>query len=88
MCENDVILNIRNLTEGTAIRIVTTFRDCDGQEFTQGTVLRFKERNYLPYHAGHTVYFDHATMYLCDNDETGAIVQNHNQMYFEPVVDA
>jgi hypothetical protein len=31
---------------------------------------------------GHTVYFQERTMYLCDDDETAAIVQNHGSKYF------
>jgi hypothetical protein len=73
-----------NLTPGTAIRIAKTFKDYHGHEFTAGTVLHFKERNYLPYHSGHTVYFNEATMYLCDLDETAAIVQNPGLEYFGP----
>ena len=35
------------------------------------------------YHSGHTVFFQEATMYLCDDDETSAIVQNLGGEYFE-----
>jgi hypothetical protein len=45
-------------------------------------MLHFTQRNYLPYHSGHTVYFQEATMYLCDDDETSAIVQNRDDEYF------
>ena len=69
-------MNIWNLVPGAAIRIVKTFRDCRAAEFTEGTILHFTHRNYLPYHSGHTVYFQEATMYLCDDDDTAAIVQN------------
>jgi hypothetical protein len=79
------ILTIWNLTPGTAIRIVKSFRDDGGSEFREGTVLHFQKRDYLPYHSGHTVYFEEATMYLCDDDETGAVVRNQDTMYFEPV---
>jgi len=75
-------MNVWNLKPGTVIRIVKTFRDCYGSEFAAGRILHFTHRNYLPYHAGHTVYFQEATIYLCDNDETSAIVQNHNDEYF------
>jgi hypothetical protein len=76
------MVNIWNLTPGSAIRIVKTFRDCGGDEFAEGMLLHFTHRDYLPYHSGHTVYFQEATMYLCDNDETGAVVQNHEGEYF------
>ena len=71
------------MQEGAVIRVVKTFRDCAGNEFAQGRIVHFKDRDYLPYHSGHTVFFREATMYLCDNDETSAIVQNIGGEYFE-----
>jgi Domain of unknown function (DUF3601) len=76
------MVNIWNLTPGAAIRIVQKFRDCAGNEFAEGRILQFTHREYLPYHSGHTVYFREATMYLCDDDETSAIVQNRCGEYF------
>src|SRR5215469_8825466 len=78
-----VMADIWNLQPGATIRIVKTFQDCYRNEFAEGRILHFTHRNYLPYHSGHTVYFREATMYLCDNDETCAIVQNHGDEYFE-----
>jgi len=75
-------MDVWNLQPGTVIRIVKTFQDCYGAEFAAGRTLHFTHRNYLPYHAGHTVYFQEATMYLSDNDATCAIVQNHKDEYF------
>jgi len=77
------ILRIWDLSPGIAIRIVKTFRDHGGNEFTKGTVLHFKDRNYLPYHSGHTVYFEEATMSLWDEDATRDVVENSNNEYFE-----
>lgn len=78
------MVNIYTLEPGATIRIVKTFRDCSARnKFVEGTILHFTGRIYLPYHAGHTVYFREVTMYLCDDDETCAIVQNHNAEYFE-----
>jgi len=76
------MVNIWNLTPGAVIRIVKQFRDCAGAEFAEGTILHFTHRDYLPYHSGHTVYFREATMYLCDDDDTSAIVQNQGGEYF------
>jgi len=76
------MVNIWNLTPGAAVRIVKKFRDCTGNEFSEGRILHFTHRNYLPYHSGHTVYFREVTMYLCDDDETSAIVQNRGGEYF------
>ena len=76
------MVDIWNLQPGAVIRIVKTFRDCYGAEFEAGTVLHFKDRSYVPYHSGHTVYFAEATMFLCDNDETCVIVQNQGGEFF------
>ena len=76
------MVNIWNLAPGAAIRIVATFRDCFGAEFKAGSILHFTHRDYLPYHSGHTVYFREAAMYLCDDDETSAIVQNQSGEYY------
>ncbi len=76
------MIDIWNLQPGAAIRVVKAFRDYHGQEFTAGRVLTFTHRNYLPYHGGHTIYFLEATLYLCDNDDTCAIVQNHDDEYY------
>ena len=78
-------MNVWNLTPGLAIRIVQSFKDYQGKEFAAGTILHFKDRDYLPYHSGHTVYFEEATMYLCDDDATSAIVENQNNQYYEVV---
>jgi len=77
--------NIWNLQEGAIIRVVKTFLDCAGNKFTEGRILHFTGRDYLPYHSGHTVFFREATIYLCDDDETSAIVQNLGGEYFELV---
>ena len=75
-------MDIWNLKPGMGIRIAKTFRDCAGNEFTAGTILHFTHRNYLPYHSGHTVYFQEATIWLCDDDETSTIVENRDGEYF------
>ena len=83
MKENDRVLRIWDLSPGIAIRIVRTFRDRAGNEFTKGSILHFIRRNYLPYHSGHTVYFQEGTMTLCDDDNTRDIVENSGNQYFE-----
>ena len=75
-------MTVWRLSKGDAIRIVKSFRDYYGNEFREGTVLHFVERHYLPYHHGHTVRFAEATIYLCDDDDTGAIVENRGDEYF------
>jgi len=77
------MVNIWNLEVGAVIRIGKTFRDCAGNEFAEGLLLHFTRRDYLPYHSGHTVFFREATMYLCDDDETSALVQNVGGEYFK-----
>jgi len=80
-------LNIWSLKPGIAVRLVKSFRDYYGAEFTEGTVLHYEKRDYLPYHNGHTVYFREATMYLCDLDDTSAIVQNRGHEYYQIVLE-
>jgi len=77
------MVNIWDLQRGAAIRVVKKFRDCRGMEFAEGTILHFKSRDYLPYHGGHTVYFQEETMYLCDLDDTSVVVENRDGEYFE-----
>ena len=82
VCENNGMARIWDLEPGAVICIVRTFTDCARNEFAEGSILHFTERNYLPYHSGHTVYFQEATMYLCDDDDTRAIVENQGSEYF------
>jgi Domain of unknown function (DUF3601) len=81
------MINVWNLKRGDAIRLVKSFHDCHGQEFTEGTVLHFEKRDYLPYHSGHTVDFREGPMYLCDLDRTGAIVENRGDEYYQIVLE-
>jgi hypothetical protein len=81
-CQIRSMPNIWNLTPGAAIRIVKTFRDCRNTEFAEGSILHYKRHDYLPYHSGHTVFFEERTMYLSDNDDTGAIVENRGSEYY------
>ena len=74
-------MNIWNLKAGTAIRIAKSFRDSKGREFAEGMILHFHHRDYLPYESGHTVFFEEATMHLCDVDETAAVVENRGDEY-------
>jgi hypothetical protein len=75
-------LRVPEFYRGLAVRVVKTFT-ASGAEFKEGTILHFKSRNFLPYHAGHTVYFEETTMWLCDLDETSVIVENVGNEYFE-----
>jgi Domain of unknown function (DUF3601) len=78
-------VNVWNLKPGTAIRVMKTFRA--GKEYAEGTILHYEKRDYLPYHSGHTVYFKETTMYLCDNDETSAIVENRGNEFYQIVLE-
>jgi Domain of unknown function (DUF3601) len=83
VCKKWGIMRIWDPSPGMAIRIVKAFRDCTGNEFTKDSILHFQRRNYLPYHSGHTVFFQEATMSLCVVDDTGEIVENSGNQYFE-----
>jgi hypothetical protein len=78
-----VTLNVWSFYPGLAVRVVKTFRDLSGTEVAEGTILHFKKRDYLPYHSGHTVYFEEVTLCLCDLDESRAIVENVGHEFFE-----
>ena len=55
-----------------------SFKDCYGNQFQQGEVLRFKERHYLPYHGGHTLVFEGRSLYLQET-ENAAILGNFSE---------
>jgi len=55
---------VYGLEPGAEYRVVQTFSDFYDGEFTRGERLRFKRRNFLPYHGGHTIEFDERTLYL------------------------
>lgn len=78
-------MDVYNLRRGMIIRITNPFRDYQGQEFHCGAILHFEERHFLPYHAGHTLIFKQGSMYLCDNDDTAAIVQNQGDQFWEVI---
>ncbi len=55
---------IYGLQPGTAYRVMQTFSDFYGGEFTRDERLHFKQRHFLPYHGGHTIEFAERTLYL------------------------
>lgn len=55
---------VYGLQPGAAYRVMQSFSDFYGGEFTRDELLHFKRRNFLPYHGGHTIEFDERTLYL------------------------
>jgi hypothetical protein len=79
-------LTVWDFTPGMIFRINRTFKDCYGQELQEGEVLHFLERDYLPYHGGHTLKFAEKTIYLSDNYESDLpIIDNSGNEYFCPL---
>lgn len=55
---------VYGLMPGTEYCVLRSFTDYYGNVFERGEVLRFKDRAFLPYDGGHTIFFDGRTMYL------------------------
>lgn len=77
---------VYGLHPGETYRVIREIRDYHGGIFPVGTELTFVQRNYLPYHGGHTVVFRPRPMYL--QDETDADVLNDLESYLEVAADA
>jgi len=58
------------LRRNAVYEVVRDFTDHYGTNFAAGTRLTFVQRNYLPYHGGHTLQFREAAVYLQDDDDT------------------
>jgi hypothetical protein len=78
----DLVGTVYGLEPGRVYRVVRTFSDCYSNNFEQGRTLTFRQRNFVPYHGGHTVMFDEATIYLQET-ESAEILGNFSQ-YIAP----
>jgi hypothetical protein len=59
-------------------RVMKSFTDYYGNSFEAGEMLRFKERNFSPYHEGHTIVFYERSLYL-QEDRNKEILQNFSE---------
>lgn len=66
---------------GQTYKIKQTFTDYYGNTFTQGEILHFKERHFLPYDGGHTIVFEERSMYL--QEERNQAILDHFSAYVD-----
>lgn len=57
------------LRANAVYEVAEGFTDNHGQAFATGTRLTFVQRQFLPYHGGHTLCFREATIYLQEDEE-------------------
>jgi hypothetical protein len=74
---------VYDLLPGCHYRVRKSFADYYGGAFTQGSLLTFRQREYLPYHSGHTIIFAEQTLYL--QDETNDNILLELWTYLEPI---
>ena len=83
MTKRNELLNVWSFEPEQVLRVVETFKDGGGNTVENGTILHFEKRDFLPYHDGHTVYFEEVTLYLCGLDDTEPIVENRGNESYE-----
>lgn len=66
---------VYGLIQGVDYQVMQNFTDHYNNQFQRGELLRFKERHFLPYHAGHTIIFEQRPLYL-QEEENAAILEN------------
>jgi hypothetical protein len=57
------------LKKGRRYVVKKSFVDHHGQRFEIGDGLTFVKKDYLPYHGGHTIFFEERTIYLQDEEQ-------------------
>ena len=57
------------LRANAVYEVIQGFTDHNGRTFAAGTRLTFVQRQFLPYHGGHTLCFREATIYLHEDSE-------------------
>lgn len=62
--QTDLNGTVYGLVPGGHYQVRKSFTDFYGNSFEQGELLRFKQRYFLPYHGGHTIFFEHKALYL------------------------
>ena len=66
-------MNVHDLEPGVTYEVIADFADATGQRLARGRRLTFRSRAFLPYHGGHTITFEEATLYL-QEDEHAALL--------------
>ena len=67
------MLSVFNLEPGVVYEVVKPFADYYRNQFSVGEKLTYVERNYVPYHGGHTVVFRERKLYLQDDENADLI---------------
>jgi len=62
-------VTLHALRTNAVYEVVRAFTDHNGGSFPAGTRLTFLQRQFLPYHGGHTLCFREATIYLQEDSE-------------------
>lgn len=58
------MVDIYNLEKDATYVVTRRFTDFYGDVFSQGELLTYVERHFLPYHGGHTIVFKERNIYL------------------------
>jgi hypothetical protein len=66
---------VYEMTPGSHYQVMHSFTDYYGNSFQPGERLRFKERHFLPYEGGHTIFFHERSLYL-QEDKDREILEN------------
>lgn len=69
------MIDIYTLENGTTYIVKKMFTDFRGNEFLPGEMLTYIERNFAPYHGGHTIIFKERNIYL-QEDANQNIIDN------------
>ena len=64
---------VKLLKKGRRYVVKKSFVDHHGQCFEVGDGLTFVKKDYLPYHGGHTIFFEERTIYLQDEEQAGIL---------------
>ena len=64
-----ITVALHALRTNAVYEVIRDFKDHNGCSFPAGTRLTFLQRQFLPYHGGHTLCFREATIYLQEDSE-------------------
>jgi hypothetical protein len=66
MLKEEVMVDIYTLEKDAPYIVNRGFTDFYGNVFAPGEILTYVERNFVPYHGGHTIVFRERNLYLQD----------------------
>lgn len=74
---------VYELIPGAQYQVIQSFTDYYQNSFTQGELLYFRQRHFLPYEGGHTIVFEERTLYL--QEEVNQEILDHFSDYLAPL---